>query len=92
MKQTLALWNNATRELARLSSIAGEAIDHYTSLGVFTPKRARTFVPYAERVAYAGSGRHHASRTRRPFAWLRSLLRDLGDVVLGSFTTPDVGP
>ena len=43
------------------------------------------FVPYARRVEYAGRGRHHVSRTRRPFAWALSKLRDAGDALFGAF-------
>lgn len=46
---------------------------------------ARRFVPYARRVEYAGHGRHHASHSRRPVAWIASLLRDAGDWAFGSF-------
>ena len=38
--------------------------------------------PYARRVEYAGRGRHHVSRTRRPIAWALSKLRDLGDTLV----------
>lgn len=79
-------WN--TKTTALLGVITGEilkVVDHYTELGAFEPKRAQTLVPYAERVRYAGSGRHHASRSRRPLAWVSSRLRDAGDWAFGSF-------
>jgi hypothetical protein len=41
--------------------------------------------PYAERVRYAGNGRHHASARRAPLKRLVSLLRDLGDLCVGDF-------
>lgn len=46
---------------------------------------ARRFVPYARRVEYAGHGRHHVNRSRRPGAWLVSLFRDAGDALVGAF-------
>ena len=59
-----------------------------TSLGAFRPKRsAKLPVPYAHRLAYAGSGRHHAKPTKSPVSWFASKLRDLGDALFGSFVT-----
>ncbi len=57
--------------------------------------RARKFVPYAERVAYAGSGRHHVSARRvrsieGAIRWASSRLRDLGDALVGAWA-PVVG-
>lgn len=75
--------------MARIAAITVEVIEHYTSLGTFKPNRLPLVVPYAERVRYAGNGRHHASRTRRPGAWLRSRLRDLGDALFGAFRMAD---
>lgn len=63
--------------------------EHFSTLGPFRPSRTQRFMPYAVRVAYAGRGRHHASRTRRPSAWAVSILRDVGEALFGSFTTPE---
>lgn len=70
-----------------------EIIDIYSSLGMFVPQRARKFTPYAERAAYAGSGRHHAKISRsRSWGDFRkaavSLLRDAGDTLFGAFLAP----
>jgi hypothetical protein len=46
----------------------------------------RRFVPYARRVEYAGTGRHHVNHSRRPGAWLVSLFRDAGDWAFGAFS------
>lgn len=67
------------------NAVSGEVVQIFSDLGEFVGQRAEKFVPYARRVAYAGSGRHHASRSRRPGAWLRSVLRDAGDWAFGSF-------
>lgn len=53
-----------------------------------TPRgeRAPKFTPYAVRVAYAGTGRHHAKPQRGSLGkWFRSRLRDLGDSLVGVF-------
>lgn len=67
------------------NAVSGEVVAIFSDLGEFVGRRAERFVPYARRVSYAGSGRHHASRRRRPLAWARSVLRDAGDFVFGSF-------
>lgn len=56
-------------------------------LGPFVPRRipATGGAVYAERVRYAGHGRHHVRPTRAPGAWLLSALRDFADAVVGSF-------
>jgi hypothetical protein len=74
-----------TREVQAWNAVSGEVLQVFTDLGEFVSERAEKFVPYARRVAYAGKGRHHASRTRRPGAWIRSKLRDAGDWAFGSF-------
>jgi hypothetical protein len=50
----------------------------------FNGARARRFVPYAERLAYAGNGRHHASARRAPGKWALSMLREIGDRLFGA--------
>lgn len=76
MKQT---WNTITAEF----------VLHYSILGAYAAPRARKWVPYAERVAYAGNGRHHATRETRTLAWAVSRLRDLGDSLFGAFVMGD---
>lgn len=82
-------WDTVTSGLRVITGEITKVVTHYTELGEYTPKRAEPFVPYARRVAYAGSGRHHASRSRRPAAWALSVLRDAGDVLFGSFRMAD---
>lgn len=74
-----------TAEVPAWNAVSGEVEELFTELGAFVARRAERFVPYARRVSYAGSGRHHVSRSRRPGAWLASKLRDAGDFLLGSF-------
>lgn len=78
---------NITRAAAVLT---GEFQAFYTSLGKFTPQRARPFVPYAERVAYSESGkaRHRVSVRRSPLRWVSSTLREIGESLIGAFLTP----
>lgn len=48
----------------------------------------KRFVPYAYRVAYAGTGLHHVKPSRSPRAllrWAQSAFRDAGDALFGSF-------
>lgn len=78
-----------TQEVLAWNAVTGEVVQAFTDLGGFVGRRAEKFVPYARRVSYAGKGRHHASRSRRPVAWVRSLLRDLGDSLIGAFTAPE---
>lgn len=53
----------------------------FTDLGPYKPARRRAFTPYAERVAYAGKGRHYVKPTRSPLRWVRSALREAGDFI-----------
>jgi hypothetical protein len=54
-------------------------------LDLIAMSRSPRFVPYARRVEYAGTGRHHATRSRRPWAWAVSLFRDAADSLVGAF-------
>jgi hypothetical protein len=44
-------------------------------------------LPYAYRVRYAelGLAKHRVQASRSPLRWLRSRIRDLGDVLVGAF-------
>jgi hypothetical protein len=56
----------------------------YTELGEFATQRLPLVpAPYAKRVAHAP--RHGASLKRSPAKWFRSVLREIGDVLVGSF-------
>jgi hypothetical protein len=54
--------------------------------------RARRFVPYAVRVAYAEEGRaqHRVSVRRSPLRGIHSFLREVGDVLWGAFAAEAV--
>jgi hypothetical protein len=83
------------------TTIDVEFTEHYSALGAFEspaarPWSLRRFTPYAERLAYAGSGRHHVRPTRvRTFDDAKraavSLARDLGDFLWGPFVRRVVG-
>lgn len=46
-------------------------------------------IGYAARLRYAEQGlaQHRVRASRSPLRWMRSALRDLGDVLFGSFAT-----
>lgn len=56
----------------------------YTALGEFQTQRLPIVAaPYAKRVSH--QARHGATIRRSPLKALRSLLREIGDVLVGSF-------
>lgn len=78
---------NVTRAVTVLT---GEFSAFYTSLGAFKPQRARTFVPYAERIAH--KPRRAVSVRRSPVRALLSALREVADSAVGYFLTYDDAP
>lgn len=67
--------------------LTGEFSVLYTNLGTFAPQRVRKYIPFAERVAYSESGRakHRASPRRGLGQWVRSVLREAGEYMVGAF-------
>jgi len=55
----------------------------YTELGEFTTQRLPIVTPYAKRRDH--KAKHGATLRRAPLKALRSLLREVGDLLVGSF-------